>query len=52
LFSLFFFFLFQFIYPGIGLAAVAVGAKRISDEMFAKAAETLSFCLGEGKKKK
>ena len=37
----------MFIYPGVGLAAVATGAKRISVSMFSRAAEVLSTCVSE-----
>ena len=36
-----------YIFPGIGLGAVAVEARLISDEMFLNAAQTLSLCLTE-----
>jgi len=37
----------MFIYPGVGLGAVACSAKLISTRMFARAAEVLSECLSE-----
>eukprot|EP01117_Protostelium_nocturnum_P006409 TRINITY_DN2311_c0_g1_i1.p1 TRINITY_DN2311_c0_g1~~TRINITY_DN2311_c0_g1_i1.p1 ORF type:complete len:599 (+),score=216.84 TRINITY_DN2311_c0_g1_i1:63-1859(+) len=37
----------MFIFPGIGLAAVATQAKRVSTTMFAVAAEVLSSCVTE-----
>jgi malate dehydrogenase (oxaloacetate-decarboxylating)(NADP+) len=36
-----------YIFPGIGLGAVVVGATLISDEMFLNAAQALSHCLTE-----
>ncbi|MBW1807531.1 MAG: NAD-dependent malic enzyme [Deltaproteobacteria bacterium] len=36
-----------YIFPGIGLGAIAVGAKRITDEMFSTAAKTLARLVSE-----
>ena len=37
----------QFIFPGIGLGAVVCGSKRITTQMFARAAEVLASCVPE-----
>jgi malate dehydrogenase (oxaloacetate-decarboxylating)(NADP+) len=36
-----------YIFPGVGLGVIAVGAKRVTDEMFAVAAETLAGMVSE-----
>jgi len=35
-----------FVFPGVGLALVATGASRVTNAMFARAAETLASCVG------
>jgi malate dehydrogenase (oxaloacetate-decarboxylating)(NADP+) len=37
----------MFIFPGVGLGAVACGAKKVTDEMFFTAAKTLAHMVTE-----
>ena len=37
----------QFIFPGVGLGATVIGASRITDRMFYRAAKALAKCVSE-----
>ena len=37
----------QFIFPGVGLGATIIGASRITDRMFYRAAKALARCVSE-----
>lgn len=38
---------YQFIFPGVGLGATFIGAQRITDRMFYRAAKALAKCVTE-----